>query len=1229
MDRKRWLRFALIAIVLGLGTSSSLAWFFWSKGRQVEQSNARLAAQKVDRTLANFLGDYRNLLHSIAELHQNLGTLHARSLHTFYESFSRTHPSPVPTALGYARLSSDGHIDMNRPAPPISILPPSNTSHTQALVVEYSAPDQLNQPLVGHDLFQIPALRPTIERSLNQQQHGLSQIDFGTAQRPTLVLMQPAGTASREPRARSLIFCMIDIGRLAEGTLRDSDREQFHFQIRKSAYRGQAPADRILYRTADKNLHTQALLSLPLILAPQTQWQLDIFARQGTFRHYQLAAIVSLTAGLIVTGLFLGLLFQLSQKVQANQQLQRARLISERQLRFLDTLINTIPAPLYYKNTPGTYQGGNLAFAEFLGVAPEKVSGITVFDIEQWSHDEAQEIYRMDRDLLAQGLGARQRYSTRIAGPDGSQRQIILQKSTYQPPDGETPGIIGVLTDITEQRELASSLERAQHQYQMVAEHISDVIWMADTRLHITFVTPSVERLLGYRPEEFMQLDRSYWVMPASLRQVPNLHRQWLHPEGNPQASAINEIELRHRNGQGIWVEIRVTRMIANGRIVGLVGAARDITHRRRTEKYLRALSAALEQSSNPVVVTDARGTIEYVNSAFETTTGYSAAEALGKNPRILNSGTQSREFWADLWQTIRSGHSWRGDLYNRRRDGSCYWEQATISPIFDSQGEITHFVGVKEDITPRKEAEASMLRAKHSAEQANQATNTFLARISHEIRTPLTAILGMVERLEQSNLDTEQREQLDTLEHSGRHLLDMLNEVLDLAQVETDQLLLDPQPCDLAAELQHSLDEQREHAQSKDLELMLEIDPHLAPSLQADARRIRQLLRHLIGNAITYTDEGQVDIRLVVLEDQTESQQILLHIEDSGPGIPEHLQEQIFDKFSQFDPSIARQQSNMGVGLSICRHLVDLMEGRLKLQSDPDQGTCIQIELRLARVAPEDGSHLLPAIDMHPGNHLLIAEDNSVNAQIIQGFLQRRGHRTDWARNGHEALQLMQQNTYDIILMDIEMPVMNGIDATRAIRAGQAGTTHAEIPILGLSAHAMPESHNQALEAGMSDHITKPIDRVRLLEKVRSLIDSPQSSIRNTEEPEEPVQIQTDSQPPIDIAWLADQCDHETDFMADTLQDFIQSCRERIEQLQHEIDLGNHPQASQLAHALKGAAFQVGAHPLGTLAEQLELHLQYPGQAADTSPHALLQRAREQLQHIEQIVTQWRRSNS
>lgn len=468
-------------------------------------------------------------------------------------------------------------------------------------------------------------------------------------------------------------------------------------------------------------------------------------------------------------------------------------------------------------------------------------------------------------------------------------------------------------------------------------------------------VNDSFSQILGYSSSELESLNFIDLTHPKDIEKTQENLRFLL----SGQTSTLS-IEKRyfHKSGTLIWANV-TTSLVRDrlGTPQYFVTILMDITKQKLIEQQLKKLSQAIEQSPVSVVITDTHGVIEYVNPIFSTVTGYQPSEVLGKNPRILKSGNLPREFYQEMWQTLLKGDIWRGEFMNRRKNGESYWENASISPIFNSSGEITHLVAVKEDITLRKEMEANLINARHIAEEANKAKSIFLANMSHEIRTPLNAILGFTQILHKdTTLTPVQKEKISIINKSGEHLLSLINNILEGSKLEAGRITLNLLTFDLAV-LLHDIQNLFSLAvREKGLTFTILTERTVPQCIIADEGKLKQILINLINNAIKFTDRGH--IKLTIHAEETNEQKIFLHftLQDTGCGIsPENLGK----IFRYFEQGVIHNKGGTGIGLSLTKNFVEFMGGQITVESQPGQGSTFRFFLPVGIASDNDCRHV------------------------------------------------------------------------------------------------------------------------------------------------------------------------------------------------------------------------------------------------------------------------------
>jgi len=523
--------------------------------------------------------------------------------------------------------------------------------------------------------------------------------------------------------------------------------------------------------------------------------------------------------------------------------------------------------------------------------------------------------------------------------------------------------------------------------------------------------------------------------------------------------------------------------------IAAVVSLAFDAEERQRLQEETirsnRFLDSVIENLPIMVFVKDAER-LRFVrwNKHAEELVGLSRRDVVGKSdhdffpvPEADGFVAKDREVLArKLLYDIPEEH------IETKTNGSRLLHTRKI-PILDERGTPKYLLGISEDITERKQAELELTRAKEAAEAANVAKSQFLANMSHEIRTPMNGVLGMTELLLATTLDERQRHLATTVQRSARALLDIINDILDFSKMEAGKLRLESIDFSPRTLLQEIVDLVGESAKAKGLLLSLAIHGHVPERLRGDPVRLRQVLLNLVGNAVKFTQQGSVAIQADLLAEGETQVVVRFAVKDTGIGVPPEAQSQIFDAFAQADGSTTRQFGGTGLGLAIAKRLISLMGGEVGVESRPGCGATFWFTARLVKAADHkvasgttrsDGALFQPIAD---SKRVLVAEDNPVNTEVATAMLELLGVHVQSVSNGRAAVEMAARERFDMILMDCQMPEMDGFEATRQIRAHEraAGHRNGHVPIIALTAHAMKGDREQCLAAGMDDYLTKP----------------------------------------------------------------------------------------------------------------------------------------------------------
>jgi len=615
------------------------------------------------------------------------------------------------------------------------------------------------------------------------------------------------------------------------------------------------------------------------------------------------------------------------------------------------------------------------------------------------------------------------------------------------------------------------------------------------------FINASALTMLGYASQQEVLGKNSHQLFhyahadgsPYNAEQCP-IYKAL---QGVSNSSMDTEMFWR-KDGTKFSVQYQAHPIITNKQIIGCVVSFIDITEHKKNKATLTMLSTALEQSQSSVMITNLDATIEYVNQAFITSTGYSREEIIGQKPSLLKSDKTPRSTYDAMWAALLAGKAWQGEVINLNKQGEEFIELTWISPIRKANGEVSHYLGVKEDITERKQKDALLLAAKERAEHLAKTKSQFLANMSHEIRTPMNAIIGFSELALLKDMPTEVTDYLKNINTASNNLLVILNDILDLSKLEAGQMGLNLSAFSLP-DLQATL-----HnlfiitAQSKGLALSINIASDVPDSLIGDSIRLRQVLTNLLGNAIKFTSQGAVTLNISLQQRDDLQARLLFAVTDTGIGISVEQQAKLFLPFSQIDDGYARNFEGTGLGLVISQDLVRLMDGLIKVESQPALGSCFSFELMLP-IAPlsmlesiKMPTSTVPSVlhtetEALSGIKILVAEDDAFNQKIIQQVLKRLGASVIvLANNGSEVLSALEQDDFDVVLMDLHMPIMNGYEASAEIRKH---LRYAQLPVIALSASVTDEDKRRCLIAGMNDFVAKPINVKELLSTLKKYL--------------------------------------------------------------------------------------------------------------------------------------------
>jgi len=512
-------------------------------------------------------------------------------------------------------------------------------------------------------------------------------------------------------------------------------------------------------------------------------------------------------------------------------------------------------------------------------------------------------------------------------------------------------------------------------------------------------------------------------------------------------------------------------------------GIISDITDSKLAEEALVKFQTAIENSNTSILITDGNGIIEYANPFCMEISGFAWEEMKGKNPGILSSGFHKKEFYDELWKTIRAGKTWEGEFYNKKRNGQFFWENAIISPIHNANGEITHFVAIKTDITAAKKIREELINAKDRAEESDRLKSAFLANMSHEIRTPMNGILGFTELLKTPGLTgEEQQEYIQIIKKSGDRMLNIINDIIDISKIESGQVTVSINETNVNEVVEYIYNFFRPETDQKGIQFQYSIGlPFNDAVLKTDREKVYAILTNLVKNAIKFTRTGFIEYGYVRKNGMLE-----FYVRDSGAGIPEEHKSFIFERFRQGSESLSRNYEGAGLGLSISKAYVELLGGEIWVESEQGKGSAFYFTLPYTTDNNEGnpvraGNLSEDMIDNVTGLKTLIVEDDEISDMFLKISVRKISREILHAVTGKEALDIATNSPdLDLILMDIKIPEFDGYETTRRIRL-----FNTNVIIIAQTAHGMADDKEKAFKAGCDDYISKPVNQKKLIEMI------------------------------------------------------------------------------------------------------------------------------------------------
>ncbi len=672
----------------------------------------------------------------------------------------------------------------------------------------------------------------------------------------------------------------------------------------------------------------------------------------------------------------------------------------------------------------------------------------------------------------------------RIVLPNGTLRWLSGRARQRLNLSRQSVGLVGVCWDITERKAAEQRLLEKQEMERGWSAASAAGMFRTDANGTMLFANERCQQMFDKSPEDFQ-----HWHSFIHPDDLPGLLEEWekcvRHGSGFHHEHRVVCVNSALR-----WIHMRVVPLHTNGGdIAGFLGTLDDITAKKEAQQGLaglqQLLQLAVDTMPQRLFWKDRNSIYQGCNKAFASDLGLSEpSDVIGKSDFELAHPDYAEQFRAADRQIMTSGLANLDyeEEVTHRNGSRCLIRSSNI-PLRASDGTVVGILATYDDVTEQRRKEEELLHARDAAESAARAKGQFLANMSHEIRTPLNGVLGMISLLLDSPLGGEQRKWTETAQASGEALLRLLNNVLDLSKAEAGKLDLESVPFDLFHTVEQCTELFEAEARSKGLALSVEFTQSTPPQVVGDGTRIRQILTNFIANAVKFTPRGEIKVHVSSKDVSHDEMLLRLVVQDSGIGVPSTAEAHLFQPFSQADGSTTRRFGGTGLGLSIAKQLTELMCGSIGYRPNPTHGSTFWVELPIGKVrefAPETMS-VVPSFPALERRHILIVEDNPINQLVTSRFIAKLGCAVDIASNGREALELWQQRPYDLILMDGQMPELDGYQATRQLRQLEQALNRKRVPVIALTAHALPGDKERCLDAGMDDYLSKPVHQESL----------------------------------------------------------------------------------------------------------------------------------------------------
>ncbi len=750
--------------------------------------------------------------------------------------------------------------------------------------------------------------------------------------------------------------------------------------------------------------------------------------------------------------------------------------------------------------------------------------------------------------------------------------------------EDEYKGHLWKYTDVTNKINSQILLEQSEERNNLIMNAGLSAIININSKGEIIFWNKQAESIFGWKNEDIIGKTLAETLIPKRHGIEHNIGMQhYLKTGEGPVLNKPLELPAINKEGKEFPIEILIIPLKQNNEMF-FCSFIRDISQRKAAETKLKIQEEKyrniLANMNLGLIEVDTEETILFANQSFTEISGFETSELVGRKANEIFVFGENFEIIKTKQGIRRQGIS---DIYQipvKNKRGELRWWAISGAPNFDDNGNLVGSIGIHLDVTEQKQLEIELEIEKQKAEAASKAKETFLANMSHEIRTPLNAIIGFLRELSKQELTELQKKYIENSSIASKHLLAIINNILDISKIEAGEMSLEEEAFVLENSINNVITVLSPKADQKGIHLYYNKNPQIAKALEGDALRIEQILFNLVGNSLKFTQKGEISVVSKLINDFPDSQDICISVIDTGIGMDKEFLNSIFRKFSQEDLEITRKFGGTGLGMAITNELIQLMKGKIEIQSKKNSGTTINIFLnfkkgdkkKLKKARQESTITSLENIS------ILLVEDNEMNRMVAQNTLQFYNCKVTEAENGLESLEILKVKNFDIILMDIQMPEMDGIEATKFIRSEFNLTT----PIIALTANAFKSEIEKCKMAGMNDYVTKPFDEINLIETIAKYTIINGEKVSKVVKPDKIKKL-------YNLNSLHNLSRGNNEFVKKMVSIFIQQTNTTLEKIDLAIATKNYIEVSQLIHKIKPSIEGIGVISISDAVKKLE----------------------------------------